>query len=170
MLTGLVAISFSVDLISLKMTPNDATVTIQSFDGFTSYPWVSALLLVQSASLLTSFFVSKKTQLLVISFGWLSALLLLVFFVLVISFKDTSALTSQIESATGIAVNHGLDGVEVTIENGAWLALAATSLALGYLTLATLNQNKWQTKSGVVTKSLTKKPASDSISLWDSQR
>lgn len=154
---------------SVSMSPNDESVTLQNFDGYTSYAWLSPLLLVCLAATSTAAISASKTRLISLVVGAVSSALLLLLVFRAVLFQDLSGLAKEIEAATGIAATHGVSDLAVTTQLPAWLAIGV--FALICLTFAGMIfwQRGWVAKKpNTGARKIKAEP--DSIALWDEQR
>ena len=153
----------------VSMSPNDEAITIRNFDGYSSYPWISPLLLVCLAAFATSAISSGGTRLTSFLVGTVSSLCLTFLSAISISTQDLSGVANEIEAATGIAATHGIAGIEISTQPFA-LGSCGAFMGLGILfALAFSVSRKWKVKV-VQSSQRTLKPVKDSISLWDEQR
>ena len=153
----------------VSMSPNDEAITLRSFDGYSSYPWISPLLLVCLAALATSAISSGGTRLTSLSVGIGSSFLLAVLSTISISTQDLSGVAKALETATGIAATHGVEGLAISTQPMA-LACAGLFVGLGLLfAVAIWTSRSWKANR-VEPSRRAIKPVKDSISLWDEQR
>jgi uncharacterized membrane protein len=168
---GIATITASQVWYQLRMSPNGDTVTISEFDGFTTYSFISAILLASLASVFTISFVASLARKII---SLISLVLTLGGFALLVtkvSGSDVSGLSKQIEQATGIAANHGLTGVQVSSSALAWLGVASFGLLVIATILVLLSERHWPARVAKIERNAAKgKTPGDSISLWDSQR
>lgn len=153
----------------VSMTPSDEAITLRGFDGYSSYPWISPLLLVCLAALATSAISSGGTRITSLSVGIGSSFLLAVLSTISISTQDLSGAAKALETATGIAATHGVEGLAISTQP---IALVCTGLFVGLgllFAMAIWSSRTWKAKP-VETSRRTTKPLKDSISLWDEQR
>ena len=151
------------------MSPNDESVTIQNFDGYTSYAWLSPLFLVCLAAMGTSAISTAATRKASLLVGALGAISLTLLSALSISRQDLSGVSKELETATGIAATHGISGLDIVTEPIASLSIVVFG-ALGLVfVLTVLASRHWKIKVAKATRQ-TGRPIKDSISLWDEQR
>lgn len=157
----------------LEMAPNGTTVQLGSFDGFTTYSFLSPILLVCLAALFASLFlggVGRKIAGLLGLAANLSALGLLVPRLLS---SDVSGLAPQIEQLTGIAATHGIKDLTVLVLPWAWISVGTLALLALIQGFFLLTERKWPKKAAKSDKyqtGQTAKDENDTIGLWDSQR
>ena len=153
----------------VSMSPNDETVTLKNFDGFSAYAWLSPLLLVCLAAMGTSAISTAATRKASLLVGALSAISLTLLSALSISRQDLSGVSKDLETATGIAATHGISGLDIVTEPIASLSIVVFG-ALGLVfVLAVFASRHWKVKVAKPTRQ-TGRPTKDSISLWDEQR
>ena len=153
----------------VSMSPNDETVTLKSFDGFTAHAWLSPLLLVCLAACGTSAISAATTRMASLLVGAISAISLALLSAVSISNQDLSGVSKELETATGIAATHGISGLDIVTEPIASLSIVVFG-ALGLVfVLTVLASRHWKVKVAKATRQ-TGRPIKDSISLWDEQR
>ena len=153
----------------VSMTPNDETLTLQTFDGYTAYPWLSPLLLVCLAALAIAGLSKGKSQKIVFALGAVASFSLTVLAISVLTNRDLSGVAKQIETATGIAATHGMAGVTVQPQTAAYLSVFVYVALFGVFMLALLVQRAWQVNPRSF-KTPSRTAPTDAISLWDEQR
>jgi hypothetical protein len=157
----------------VSMSPGDEAVTLKNFDGYSSYPWMSPLLLVCLAALATSAISSGATRITSLSVGAVGSAAVTLLSALSISRQDLSGVASELEAATGIAASHGveggLEGLDIAIQPLAGISVSLF-VAMGLLfALAAFTSRNWKAKP-TQPSGRTSKPTKDPISLWDEQR
>ncbi len=153
----------------VSMSPNEATVTLKSFDGFSAYAWVSPLLLVCLAAMGTSAISASATRMASLCAGALSSIALTLLSAFSISRQDLSGVSKELETATGIAATHGLTGLDIVTQPMALLSIGVFG-ALGVVFGLTIFASRhWKSKTARPTRQ-PGRPVKDSISLWDEQR
>jgi hypothetical protein len=154
----------------VTMNPNDETVTLQSFDGYSTYPWISPLLVVCLASSAVGYLTKGKTRVAMFVTGATSAFFLTSLAAIGVLSKDLSGVAKQLETATGIAATHGISGLGVSTQPVASLSVVCF-LFLGTLFLfAAISQKYWVVKSPVTQTASPSKEPKTAIDLWDEQR
>ena len=157
----------------VSMSPGDEAVTLRNFDGYSSYPWMSPLLLVCLAALATSAISSGATRVTSLSVGAVSSVALTLLSALSISRQDLSGVASELEAATGIAASHGivggLEGLDIATQPLAGISVGFFVALVLLFALAAITSGNWKAKPTQPT-GRTSKPAKDPISLWDEQR
>lgn len=158
---------------SLEMAPNESTVELGRYDGFTSYGFLSPILLVVLAALFASAFLGgigrKVAGAIAVLATGLSALLLTPR----VAGADVSGLSTQIEKLTGIAATHGIDDLTVITLPWAWITLTCLALLLAVEIIFFTTEHNWPkklAKSDRYQTGQTAKDDDDTIGLWDSQR
>ena len=153
----------------VSMSPNDETVTLKNFDGFTAHAWLSPLLLVCLAACGTSAISAATTRMASLLVGAISAISLALLSAVSISNQDLSGVSKELETATGIAATHGLTGLDIVTQPMALLSIGVFG-ALGVVFgLAIFASRHWKSKTARPTRQ-PGRPVKDSISLWDEQR
>lgn len=153
----------------VSMSPNDQTVTLKNFDGYSAYGWISPLLLVCLAALATTAISASMTRYLSLLVGTLSALGLTVLSSLAVGSQDLAGVASELETATGIAATHGISGLEISTQALALAAIGVFGLVALTFAAAMLAQRNWVVKLQTQPRKASK-PVKDAISLWDEQR
>ena len=87
----------------VSMTPSDEAITLRGFDGYSSYPWISPLLLVCLAALATSAISSGGTRITSLSVGIGSSFLLAVLSTISISTQDLSGVAKALANPKVLA-------------------------------------------------------------------
>ena len=158
---------------SLEMAPNGTTVELGRYDGFTTYAFLSPILLVCLAALFASAFIGgvgrKIAGALAIGVSLLGVGLLAPR----ILEADVSGLASQIEKLTGIAATHGIDDLTVIVLSWAWISLGSLLLLVAVQAGFLITERNWPkkiAKSDRYQTAQTAKDENDTIGLWDSQR
>lgn len=173
----------------VTMAPNDEVVTLQNFDGFTAYSWLSPMLLVCLAAVAVAALMTRYGAQITLSLGFLNAALITLLSANAISNQDLGGVSKQIESATGIAATHGIDGLQIQTLQSAYLSLFVFSLiALGFIyavivaprwpirpssrtrTSGSVKKSKLDRERAKLNTSTSELATKDSISIWDEQR
>ncbi|WP_296631684.1 Trp biosynthesis-associated membrane protein [Rhodoluna sp.] len=168
---GAATIAASQTWFQLSMSPNGDAVTISEFDGFTSYSFISAVLLASLAAAFVISFVGTLARKIIASFALLLSVAGLALLISRVSTSDISGLSVQIEKATGIAANHGIKNVDVVTTFWAQVGIAGFVLLVLATAIVLLTERHWPARVAKIERrqSVAKAPT-DSISLWDSQR
>jgi hypothetical protein len=154
----------------VSMAPDGESLVLQTFDGFTSYSFISALLLVALAGTAVAMLSGKLTRTVALVFSAFAGVFLAVLGITSVLSTNLAGITNQIESATGIAATHGLSGVETNTLFYAYLAIATfVALALTTLAAAWFSRN-WVNRLSSPQKNRSRSKLTDPISLWDEQR
>ena len=154
----------------VSMTPNDETVVLQSFDGFTVNSYTGPILSVTLAALAASLLTTKTARTITLWIGGFFSLALSALSGLGLSQQNLSGVATQIESATGIAATHGLTEVTITNLTAAPIGVGVFAVLGGFFAWSAISSSRWATKkSNQAIKTRTKIPT-DAISLWDQQR
>lgn len=154
----------------VTMRPDESAVVLKNFDGYSTYPWISPLLLVALAAFSLASLMKAKARGVVFAIGSLFSIVLLSLTTIAVATKDLRNVQNLLEEATGIAASHGLDSFEISVAPAAQISLISFALMASVFFLAALAQAKWVKSQ---TQQSTKKVsgmATDSISLWDEQR
>jgi hypothetical protein len=154
----------------VTMQPDESAVVLKKFDGYSTYPWISPLLLVALAAFSLASLMKAKARGIVFSIGSLFSVILLSLTTIALATQDLRNVQKLLEDATGIAASHGLDSFEISVSPAAQISLVSYTLMAISFSLATIAQAKWLKSH---TRQSTKKVsgrATDSISLWDEQR
>ena len=168
---GLVTIAASQVWFQLHMSPNGDTVTISEFDGFTTYSYISAILLASLAAVFVISFVASLAHKVISILALALTGFGLAMLTRGVAAQDVSGLTDQIEQATGIAANHGLTGIEISTTIWPWLAIASFVLLLLANIMVLVSERRWPARVAKIDRQQrNNKTPSDNISLWDSQR
>ena len=153
----------------VSMSPNDETVTLKSFDGYSTYAWVSPLLLVCLAAMATSAISASATRLVSLWVGAVSSIALTLLSALSISRQDLSGVAKELETATGIAATHGITGLDIATQPLAPASIGVFAVLSVVFLVAIFASRHWKAKAVKATRQAGR-PAKDSISLWDEQR
>lgn len=165
------AFALSRDFFTLGMRPEDTMVAIQSFDGYAVMPWQSAALSVSLCCVCIAWLSKSSLRKWVLAIAIIAFVGIFASTLTVLLSENTFALRDEIERATGIASNHGLNGIELTINIGAYLVLATTGCASLALAYALSKIGSWAVSTN--SKRHGGPPVDqtrDTIGLWDSQR
>lgn len=154
----------------VSMRPDETSVVLRVFDGYSSYPWISPLLLVALASFSLAALMKAKARGVVFAVGSFFSALLFVLSTSAVVSKDLRNVQNQLEQATGIAASHGQDAYELAVEPEAQVSLVIFALLAVTFLLASFAQAKWSVKKPSSPRKRTEALATDSISLWDEQR
>lgn len=155
------------DWFLVSMAPNDEAVILKNFDGYTAFAWLSPLLLVCLAAVLTTAISVNRTRVASLAVGLLAGLGLATLSLIGVLGQDLSGVAKQIEAATGIAATHGITDLLITTQPSAWLAIGVFLLIGLAFAAAIRSQRAWVVKQREASKAA---PENDSISLWDEQR
>lgn len=154
----------------VSMAPDGESLVLQTFDGFTSYSFISALLLVALAGIAVAMLSNNFTRTAALLFSSLAGVCLAVLGITSVLSTNLAGITKQIESATGIAATHGLSGVQTNTLFYAYLANASfVALALATLATAWFSRN-WVHRLRSPQENRSGPKPTDPISLWDEQR
>ena len=154
----------------ITMRPDESAVVLKNFDGYSTYPWISPLLLVALAAFSLASLMKAKARGVVFAIGSLFSVVLLSLTTIAVATQDLRNVQSLLEEATGIAASHGLDSFEISVGPDAQLSLVCFALMALAFFLAAIAQANWvksQTQQSI--KKVNGRPT-DSISLWDEQR
>ena len=154
----------------VAMRPDESAVVLKNFDGYSTYPWISPLLLVALAAFSLASLMKAKARGVVFAIGSLFSVVLLSLTTIAVATQDLRNVQSLLEEATGIAASHGLDSFEISVGPAAQLSLVCFALMALAFFLAAIAQANWvksQTQQSI--KKVNGRPT-DSISLWDEQR
>jgi hypothetical protein len=154
----------------VTMRPDESAVVLKNFDGYSTYPWISPLLLVALVAFFLAALMKAKARGVVFAIGSLFSIVLLSLTTIAVATQDLRNVQKLLEEATGITASHGLDSFETSVGPAAQLSLLCFALMALFFFLAAIAQAKWvksQTKQS--TKRFSDR-ATDSISLWDEQR
>lgn len=153
----------------VSMSPNDETVTLKSFDGYSAYSWVSPLLLVCLAAMATSAISAAATRLVSLWVGALGSLALTILSGVSIARHDLSGVAKELETATGIAATHGITGLDIATQAFAPASIGVFAVLSLVFLVAIFASRQWKVKVEKATRQ-PGRPVKDSISLWDEQR
>ena len=153
----------------VTMSPNEETVTLKDFDGYSAYAWISPLLLVCLAAMVTAAISAGAARTVSLWVGVLSSAALTLFSALSISQQDLSGVSKEIENATGIAATHGVTGLEIATQPLAPATVGVFGLLCLVFGLVIFSSRNWKVSPVKATRQSHRKPK-DSISLWDEQR
>lgn len=154
----------------VSMSPNGETVTLQTFDGYTAYSWASPLLLVCLAALAVALLTSGRARAAIFSVGSLSAISLLALSAVSVANQDLAGVAKQLETATGIAATHGIQGLETTSQPAALICIVLYGLIGLVFAISALTQHRWVARPKASGSSKKAAELKDAISLWDEQR
>lgn len=166
----LVSIACSQNWYTLAMTPNGETVELKSFDGFTTYAFISPFLVLSGAAAFTFLFLPRVARLVIGSITSLFTAALLALVALGVAKSDISALSSEIEAATGVATAHGLNQIETSVNSITSLAIGAIALLLIIQVSVTFASKNWPARQARTELTTSAIDENDTISIWDSQR
>ncbi len=153
----------------VSMSPNDETVTLKSFDGYSAYAWVSPLLLVCLAAMATSAIAAAATRMVSLWVGALSSLALTLLSGIAISCQDLTGVAKELEIATGIAATHGVSGLDIATQPLALASIGFFAVLSLIFVFAIFASRHWINRIVKGTRKASR-PVKDSISLWDEQR
>lgn len=153
---------------SFEMNVNDDALQLQSFDGFSAFAFAAPTFgVIGTAIVLVPLSSRRAARPLLASAGFF-AFLLLMLLATALAGQDFSGLASELETATGIAQAHGLQGAKVSLLWPAFATPFVLSLLSAFLWAGFFISNYWaERKPTLKTKKLA---PNDSIGLWDSQR
>lgn len=158
----------------VNMSPNEETVSLKSFDGYTVYPWIISILLVSLASIAAAAISRKLGRIVALSIGFAASAALVALTATALVKTDLLAVSKQIELATGIAATHGISNVSVSTLLPAYVALGAFFLLMLCFGLALISQRSWAERAASprtqADKASKTTSPTDSIGLWDDQR
>lgn len=155
---------------TVSMNPNDSVVILKSFDGYTTFAYLSPLLLVCLAGIATASISNGTTRLMSFLLGGLASSLLVALSVFNVVNQNLSGISKQIESATGIAATHGIKDLAVQVSYFASISIASYVLLAAAFGLAFLASRQWKAAVRGQSPIPAKKNSKDPISLWDEQR
>lgn len=168
---GFATIAASQTWFQLSMSPNGDAVTISEFDGFTTYSFISAVLLASLAAVFVISFVGTLARKIISILALVLSGAGLALLISRVATSDISGLSSQIEKATGIAANHGIKNVDVVTTIWSQLGIASFVLLSVATLLVLLTERNWPARVAKIERQQSKaKAPTDNISLWDSQR
>jgi hypothetical protein len=153
----------------VSMSPNDETVTLKSFDGYSAYAWVSPLLLVCLAAMATSAISPAATRVASLWVGALSSIALTLLSAFSIASQDLSGVAKELETATGIAATHGITGLDIATQPLAPISIGVFAVLSLVFVVTIFASRHWKAKAVKATRQAGR-PVKDSISLWDEQR
>jgi hypothetical protein len=154
----------------VSMSPNDESVLLKSFDGYTAFAFISPLLLVSSAGFGMAMLSKKRSRTIALFIASVAQLSLAILALVKFASQDLSGVAKQIESATGIAANHGLDGVATNAQAAGFFAVAFLFLGGLALLANAISSRDWADTPKKTDQRLKGSKPKDSISLWDQQR
>ncbi len=154
----------------VAMRPDQSVVVLKNFDGYSTYPWISPLLLVALAAFSLASLMKAKARGVVFSIGSLFSLVLLSLTTIAVATQDLRNVQGLLEEATGVAASHGLDSFEISVVPAAQLSLLCFAMIALSFFLAAIEQAKWVTSQPQQSPKKASGRATDSISLWDEQR
>jgi ABC-type branched-subunit amino acid transport system permease subunit len=152
------------------MRPDQSAVVLKNFDGYSTYPWISPLLLVALAAFSLASLLKAKARGIVFAIGSLFSIVLLSLTTISVATQDLRNVQSLLEETTGIAASHGLDSFEISVGPAAQLSLFCFALMASSFFLAAIAQAKWVKSQSPQSTKRASGRAIDSISLWDQQR
>lgn len=163
-------IAASQNWFQVTMAPNDNSVLLKSFDGFSSYAFISPLLLVTLASFIVGLLSKAVVRVIAFALAGISQMILTVLSVSKVAASDLSGVAKEIEAATGIAVSHGISDVTIDIQPAAFIALVSFALLALILFATAFASRKWAAQQRTEAPKSAKNSPRDPISLWDQQR
>lgn len=153
---------------SFEMNMNDDQLQLQSFDGFSAFAFVGPILAVVATAIVLMPLTGRSAIKPLLAGAGAFSILLSVLLVWALLSQDLSGLASELETATGIAQAHGLQGAKVSLLWPAFATpIALTSLSVFIWAGFFMSAGWTERKTAPVQK---KTHPSDSIGLWDSQR
>lgn len=163
-------ISASQGWFQVTMAPNDDSVLLKSFDGFSAFAFISPLLLVTLASFIVGLLSKATVRSIAFALAAISQVILTIVSGIKVAASDLSGVAKQIEAATGIAMSHGISDVTIALQPAAFIALLTFALLGLNLFVAAFASRKWATKQRTDAPKSAKNSPRDPISLWDQQR
>lgn len=154
----------------VTMRPDENAIVLRNFDGYSTYPWISPLLLVALAAFSLASLMKAKARGVVFAIGSLFSVVLLSLTTIAVATQDLRNVQSLLEEATGIAASHGLDTFEISVSPAAQISLFCFALLATFFFLAALSQAKWVKSQPQPSKQRGSGKTTGSISLWDDQR
>jgi hypothetical protein len=153
---------------SFEMNVNDDALRLQSFDGFSAFAFAAPIFGVIGTAIVLVPLSSRNSARPLLASAGSFAMLLAVLLAVALDQQDYSGLASELETATGIAQAHGLEGAKVSLLWPAFAAPLVLFLLAAFLWAGLFISSGWAERKS---QSKTKKLApNDSIGLWDSQR
>lgn len=153
---------------SFEMNIDDDAVQLQSFDGFSAFAFAAPIFGVIGTAIVLVPLSSRKAARPLLASAGSFAMLLLVLLALALAGQDFSGLASELETATGIAQAHGLQGAKVSLMWSAFAAPVVLFLLAAFLWAGFSISSGWSERKP--TSKGKKTALNDSIGLWDSQR
>jgi uncharacterized membrane protein (TIGR02234 family) len=170
---GFAYVSASQDWFTLSMNPNGDKVVLSNYDGLTTYPNLSALLMLNFAALLAVAFVGTWARKIITALVSALNVVTLVWVFTRIQVQDVSALAKQVEQLTGIAAVHGIKNITTATQNSPYLFLGGLALLIATQVLVLLGESKWpkrESKTELPKAANKVEEPKDAIGIWDSQR
>lgn len=156
------------DWFSFEMNMNDDQLQLQTFDGFSAFAFAGPILAVIATAIVLLPLTSRRAIKPLLAAAGSFSILLIGLLVSALLGQDFSGLASELETATGIAQAHGMQGAKVNLLWPAFATPIALTLLSVFIWAGFFMSAGWaERKSAPVEK---KTHPSDSISLWDSQR
>lgn len=155
---------------TVSMNPNDAAVILKTFDGYTTYAYLSPLLLVCLAGIAIASISNGTTRLVSFLLGGLASAALVLLSIVNVANQNLSGVAKQIESATGIAATHGIKDLTVEVSNFSSISIASYALLSVAFVWSVVASRHWKAVVKAQASNSTIKSAKDPISLWDEQR
>ena len=152
------------------MRPGDSAIVLKDFDGYSTYPWISPLLLVALAAFSLASLMKAKARGVVFIIGSLFSIVLFSLTAVAVATQDLRNVRVLLEEATGIAASHGLDNYEISLNPAAQVSLLFFALMAAAFALASITQVNWASSRSQAPERKAEKRPTDSISLWDEQR
>lgn len=153
---------------AMNLDGNDLNVS--TFDGYTSYSYLGVVISVLFLTIAITAMSTRIVQRITLTLGFLTSAGLLVALSVALASTDVSGLAKELESATGIAMNHGASAAVAKL---LWPA-PVVSVLLGVVAVlfvaAIFSASRWSPRQKA--KKSVGKPSipKDAISLWDAQR
>lgn len=155
---------------TVSMSPNDQSVVIQAFDGYSVFGWLSPLLMVILVGTGMSALVGARVRWVTLGLALLGSILLVSLSLIGVLEKNLTGVARQLEQATGIAATHGIKGLQIDNQFSSYLSIGVfTALAVA-VALALISHVQWLKKPRTESRGKPKAGASDTISMWDQQR
>lgn len=154
----------------VTMRPDESVVVLKNFDGYSTYPWISPLLLVVLAAFSLASLMKARARGIVFAIGSVFSVVLMSLTTFAVATRDLRHVQNLLEEATGIAASHGLDSFEISVGPAAQASLISFALMALAFFLAAIAQAKWLKSQTQQSPKKVSGRATDSISLWDEQR
>ena len=155
---------------TVSMNPNDSALVLKSFDGYTTYAYLSPLLLVCLAGTATAAISPGITRIVSFTMAALASSLLVGLTLVNVIGQNLSGVSKQIESATGIAATHGIKDLTVQVSFYSQASIVSYFLMLIAFVWALVACRSWVTMARSQGAESVRGKLTDPISLWDQQR